>query len=196
MQIVIATVFLFLAWLLQLHLIFPLEQALRPENSNVDAFSFVFIPHGAKVLVAMFLMTWSLPVILIVSFVAGLMFGFDPTYAFLGAVLAAITAIMPIWLFNFVSGKPIDYRVFRYDNGNLNLFRASMLLVVAVAFVNSAFQAALAKTMLDINPDLQLTIGFLTGISSVALSVLHVQFLRQSCEEITMPTDLSTYLLF
>ncbi len=92
----------------------------------------------------MFLMTWSLPIILIVSFVAGLMFGFNPTYAFLGAVLAAITAIMPIWLFNFVSGKPIDYRVFRYDNGNLNLFRVSMLLVFAVAFVNSAFQGCIS----------------------------------------------------
>ena len=163
MQFVLAFLFLSLAWVLQLHLVFPLEQALRPTDSNVGAFSFVFIPHGAKVLVAMFLMTWSLPIILIVSFVAGLMFGFDPTYAFLGAVLAAITAIMPIWLFNFVSGKPIDYRVFRYDNGNLNLFRVSMLLVFAVAFVNSAFQAALAKTMLDINPDPQITIGFLIG---------------------------------
>ena len=163
MQVVLATVFLSLAWLLQLHLVFPIEQALRSENSNVDAFSFVFLPHGAKVLVAMFLMSWSLPVILGVSFVSGLMFGFDPTYAFLGAVLAASTTIIPIWLFNFVSGKPIDYRVFQYDNGNLNLFRASILLVVAVAFVNSAFQAALAKTMLDITPDPQLTIGFLTG---------------------------------
>ena len=163
MQVVLAAGFLSLAWLLQLHLIFPLEQALRPENSNVDAFSFVFIPHGAKVLVAMFLMTWSLPVILIVSFVAGLMFGFDPTYAFLGAVTAAMTAIMPIWLFNFVSNRPINYRVFRYDNGHLNLFRVSMLLVLAVAFVNSAFQAALAKAMLDISPDPQLAIGFLLG---------------------------------
>ena len=163
MQVVLAFVFLSLAWLLQLHLVFPLEQALRPENSNVDAFSFVFVPHGAKVLVAMFLMSWSLPVILIVSFVAGLMFGFDPTYAFLGAVLAAITAIMPMWMFNFVNNRPINYRAFRYDNGNINLFRVSMLLVVAVAFVNSAFQAALAKAMLDINPDPQLTIGFLTG---------------------------------
>ena len=69
---------------------------------------------------------------------------------------------MPIWLFNFVSGKPINYRVFRYDNGNLNLFRI-YALGLAVAFVNSAFQAALAKTMLDINPDPQLTIGFLIG---------------------------------
>ena len=163
MQVVLAAGFVSLAWLLQLHLVFPIEQAFRSADSNVEAFSFVFLPHGAKVLVAMFLMTWSLPIILIVSFVAGLMFGFDPTYAFLGAVLAAITAIMPIWLFNFVSGKPIDYRVFRYDNGNLNLFRVSMLLVFAVAFVNSAFQAALAKTMLDINPDPQITIGFLIG---------------------------------
>ena len=163
MQVILAAGFLSLAWLLQLHLIFPLEQAWRPENSNVDAFSFVFLPHGAKVLVAMFLMTWSLPVILIVSFVAGLMFGFDATYAFFGGVLAAITAIMPIWLFNFVSGKPINYRVFRYDNGNLNLFRVSMLLVLAVAFVNSAFQAALAKAMLDTSPDPQLAIGFLMG---------------------------------
>ena len=163
MQFVLAAGFLSLAWLLQLHLIFPLEQALRPENSNVDAFSFVFLPHGAKVLVAMFLMTWSLPVILITSFAAGLMFGFDPTYAFLGAVLAAITAILPMWLFNFVTNRPISFRVFRYDNGNLNLFRVSMLLVVAVAFVNSAFQAALAKAMLDINPDPQLTIWFLIG---------------------------------
>ena len=163
MQVILAAGFLSIAWLLQLHLIFPLEQALRPENSNVDAFSFVFLPHGAKVLVAMFLMSWSLPVILSVSFVSGLIFGFDPTYAFLGAVIASITAIMPIWLFNFVSGKPINYRVFRYDNGNPNLFRVSMLLVLAVAFVNSAFQAALAKAMLDTSPDPQLTIGFLMG---------------------------------
>ena len=114
-------------------------------------------------LVAMFFMLWSLPVILIVSFTAGLMFGFDPTYAFLGAVLAAMTAIMPMWLFNFVNNRPINYRAFRYDNGNINLFRASMLLVVAVAFVNSAFQAALAKAMLAMTPDPQLTIGFLIG---------------------------------
>ena len=162
-QILMATGFLALTWLLQVNLVLPLEQALRPENSNVDAFSFVFVPHGAKVLIAMFLMTWSLPVILGVSFAAGLMFGSDPTYAFLGAVIAAITTIMPIWLFNFVTNRPLNYRVFRYDNGNLNLFRVSMLLVVAAAFVNSAFQAALAKTMLDINPDPQISIGFLMG---------------------------------
>ena len=162
-KVIVATGFLTFSWLLQLNLIFPLEQALRPENSNVGAFSFVFLPHGAKVLIAMFLMAWSMPVILIVSFVAGLMFGFDPTYAFLGAVLAAITAVMPMLLFNFVTKRPINYRVFRYDSGNLNLFRLSMLLVVAVAFVNSAFQAALAEIMLDITPDPQLTIGFLIG---------------------------------
>ena len=163
MQVVLAAGFVSLAWLLQIHLIFPLEQALRPENSNVYAFSFVFLPHGAKVLVAMFLMSWSLPVVLGVSFVSGLMFGFDAAYAFLGSLIAAITALLPIWLFNFVTNKPLNYRVFRYDAGKVNLFRASMLLVVAVAFVNSAFQAALAKTMLDINPDPQLTIGFLIG---------------------------------
>ena len=162
-QILAAIGFLALTWLLQINLVLPLEQALRPENSNVDAFSFVFLPHGAKVLIAMFLMTWSLPVILGVSFAAGFMFGFDPTYAFLGAVIAAITTIMPMWMFNFVTNRPLNYRVFWYDSGNLNLFRASMLLVVAVAFVNSAFQAALAKVMLDVNPDPNLAIGFLTG---------------------------------
>ena len=91
------------------------------------------------------------------------MFGFDPTYSLLGAFTAAITAILPMWMFNLVNNRPISYRVFRYDNGNLNLFRVTMLLVVAVAFVNSAFQAALAKAMLNINPDPQLTIGFLVG---------------------------------
>ncbi len=161
--VVLATVFLSLVWLLQHYLVFPLEQALRPENSNVHAFSFVFLPHGAKVLIAMFLMAWSLPVILGVSFVAGLISGFDSTYAFLGSVIAAITAIMPLWLFNFVTNRPINYRVFRYGNGNLNLFRVSMLLVVAVAFVNSAFQATLAKGMVQINPDPQLAIWFLIG---------------------------------
>ena len=162
-HVLTAALFLALTWLLQIYLVLPLEQVLRPASSNAAVFSYVFLPHGAKVLIAMFLMAWSLPVIMIVSFVAGIMVGFDIMYAFLGSVLAAITAIMPIWLFNFVSGKPIDYRVFRYDNGNLNLFRVSMLLVFAVAFVNSAFQAALAKTMLDINPDPQLTIKFLIG---------------------------------
>lgn len=54
MKVVLAVVFLSLVWLLQRYLVFPLEQALRPENSNVRAFSFVFLPHGAKVLIAMF----------------------------------------------------------------------------------------------------------------------------------------------
>ena len=162
-HIIIAAVFLTFAWLLQIHLLYPLEESFRPENSNVGAFSFVFLPHGAKVLIAMFLMSWSLPVILGVSFVSGLVFGFDPTYAFLGSLLAAITTLLPMWLFNFVTKKPINYRVFRYENGNVNLFRASILLVVAVAFVNSVFQAVLAKAMLDITPDPQLTIGFLMG---------------------------------
>lgn len=108
-------------------------------------------------------MAWSLLVILGVSFVAGLMFDFDSKYAFLGAVIAAITAIMPLWLFYFVTNRPINYRVFRYGNGNPNLFRVSMLLVVAVAFVNPIFQATLAIGMVYINPDLQLTIWFLIG---------------------------------
>ena len=163
MQVILAAGFLSIAWLVQLQLVFPVEQALRPENSNVDFFSFVFIPHGAQVLVAMFLMPWSLPVILGVSFVSGLMFGFDVTYAFLGSLIAAIAALLPIWLFNFVTKKPLNYRVFRYDDGNLNLFRVSMLLVVAVAFVNSALKSALAIAMLDTNLDPQLTIGFLIG---------------------------------
>ena len=163
MQVVLAAVFLTLAWLLQLHLVFPLEQALRPENSNASVFSYVFLPHGAKVLVAMFLMAWSFPVIFIVAFGSGIIFDLDPLYAFCGALLAAATAIMPIWLFNLVTNRPLNYSVFKYAGGNLNLFRASMLLVVAVAFVNSAFQAALAKAMLDITPDPQLSLGFLVG---------------------------------
>ena len=108
------------------------------------------------------------------------MFGFDPTYAFLGAVIAAITAIMPMWMFNCVTNRPLNYRVFWYDSGNLNLFRVSMLLVVAVAFLDSVFQAALAKVMLDVNPDPNFALGFLTGdvIGGLVCVTSTILFLR------------------
>jgi len=179
-QVLTATAFLVAAWLLQLFVVFPIEQALRPENSNASVFSYVFLPHGAKVLVAMFLMAWSFPVIFIVAFGSGIIFDFDPYYAFCGALVAAATAIMPIWLFNFVTNRPLNYSISRYAGGNLNLFRASMLLVVAVAFMNSAFQAALAKAMLDITPDPQLSLGFLVGdiIGGFVCVVGGILFLR------------------
>ena len=68
MSYLIATAGLALAWLVQLYIVFPIEEVLRGDGSAIGAFSYLFLPHGAKVLVAVLLMQASIPVILIVSF--------------------------------------------------------------------------------------------------------------------------------
>ena len=163
MSYLIATAGLALAWLVQLYIVFPIEEVLRGDGSAIGAFSYLFLPHGAKVLVAVLLMQASIPVILIISFGFGLFFGFAPDYALYGAVLASATAILPLWVVNLTLKRPLNFRVWSVTRDHFSLFRFVFAISIAVALLNSMFQAALATVMLDVNPDIMLTIGFLVG---------------------------------
>jgi len=151
-----------LAWILQLAFVFPLEEILRPEGANLRAFSLLFLPHGAKVLVVMFLMGGGAPLIMLLSFIFGL-FWHPPEYAFIGGIIAGVTAIIPLWGINLAVGKPLNYRFFSYTRDNFNLFKFAMVMNVAIALLNSFFQSLHAKQSLDINPEPLLALGFLIG---------------------------------
>ena len=163
MSYLIATAGLALAWIAQLYLVFPIEQVLRGDGSAVSAFSYLFLPHGAKVLIAVLLMQASISVILIVSFGFGLFFGFAPDYALYGAVVASATAILPLWVVNLTLNRPLNFRVWSATRDSFSLFRFTFAISIAAALLNSMFQAALAAVMLDVNTDIMLTIGFLIG---------------------------------
>lgn len=162
MAYLIAVLVFSLSWILQLFVIFPLEAMLRPQGNNLEAFSLLFLPHGAKVLIAMFLMGGGVPLIMVISFIFGL-FWHPPEYALIGGVIAGATAIFPLWGVNLAIGRPLNYRFFAFTRDNVNLFKLAMVMSVAIAVLNSFFQSLHAKLSLDINPDPLLALGFLFG---------------------------------
>ena len=152
-----------LAWICQLYVVFPLEQMLRGDGSAVAAFSYMFLPHGAKVIIALILMKGALPVIFLVTLCFGMLSGGTFEYAFFGGLIAAITALLPIWLINSTFRQPLNQRIWSFTQDNFSLFRFAFAMSLAVALLNSIFQAALAKAQLNVDPDFSLAIGFLTG---------------------------------
>ena len=177
---VVATFCLALAWLCQMHVIFPIEQTLRGENSAVVAFSYVFLPHGAKVLTAVTLMQGGLPAIFLVSLGFGVLFGNSFEYAFLGSLIAALTALLPLWIINLTMRRPMNFRIWNLSQDNFSLFRFAFAVSLAVALLNSIFQSALAREMLGIEPDWPLVVGFLAGdIIGGAVCILLMIFLAR-----------------
>jgi len=160
---VIAIAGFVLVWVCQLYLVFPIEQSFRGDDSAVKAFSYMFLPHGVKVLIVLLFMQRGLPIILVVSFLFGIHFGYAADYALFGAAIASLTAILPLWLVNLTFQRPLNYQFWNVARDNLSLFRFAFAMSIAVAVLDSIFQAALAKFMLNLDPDVELSLGFLTG---------------------------------
>jgi hypothetical protein len=160
---VIAIASFVFVWVCQIYLVFPIEQAFRGDNSAIQAFSYMFLPHGVKVLIALLFMQRGLPIILAVSFGFGIHFGHAADYALFGAVIASLTAILPLWLVNITFQRPLNYQFWNVARDNFSLFRFAFAISITVALLNSMFQAALAKLMLNMEPNIELSLGFLTG---------------------------------
>ena len=160
---VIAIAGFVLVWICQLYLVFPIEQSFRGDDSAVKAFSYMFLPHGVKVLITLLFMERGLSIILGISFAFGIHFGYAPDYALLGAAIASLTAILPLWLVNLTFQRPLNYQFWNVARDNFSLFRFAFVISIAVAVLDSIFQAALAKLMLDLDPNIELSLGFLTG---------------------------------
>jgi len=163
MAYLLAACCLSLAWICQLYVVFPFEQMLRGDGSAVTAFSYMFLPHGAKVIIALILMKGALPVIFLVTLCFGMLSGGSPDYALFGSLIAAITALLPIWLINLTFRQPLNQRIWSFTQNNFSMFRFAFAISLAVALLNSIFQAALAKAKLNVDPDFSLAIGFLIG---------------------------------
>ena len=93
----------------------------------------------------------------------GMLSGGSPDYALFGSLIAAITALLPIWLINLTFRQPLNQRIWSFTQDNFSMFRFAFAISLTVALLNSIFQAALAKAKLNVDPDFSLAIGFLIG---------------------------------
>ena len=132
----IATCALIAAWFAQFFVVFPVESAIRGDGSGVITYSYLFLPHGIKVLVALLFMASGLPIIFGVQLLAGVYFGNDLPYAVWGALLA-LTA------FADKSGEASGFTFARYCDlvGNDNaVSRAQFFKSLDVLLVSRAIE--------------------------------------------------------
>lgn len=159
----IATCALIAAWFAQFFVVFPVESAIRGDGSGVIAYSYLFLPHGIKVLVALLFMASGLPIIFGVQLLAGVYFGNDLPYAVWGALLGSIAVLAPLWLINLTMNRKLNQRIWNIQQSNFSLFRLTFAVCVAAALLNSVAQATLAQLMLQIEANYTVQLGFLIG---------------------------------
>jgi len=160
---VIAASGLALAWLTQLYMVFPFEQFLRGDGSDVATFSYLFLPHGVKVLIGLIFMSAGLPIIFLVQVAAGLVFGKPVGYAVISAAAASLAIIVPLWVLNMTMRQPLDAKLWSLSRSNFNLFRLAVVLSLAAALVDSVFQATIAEMVLGHQAGPVIALGFLAG---------------------------------
>lgn len=99
--------FIFAAYFLQIYVIYPAEMALR-SDPYVSSVSYVFIPHGMKVLYALILG----PTAFIYIFLAQLLFGLLGIGLSLttvtGAFIGAASTVIPILMINASLKRPLS----------------------------------------------------------------------------------------
>jgi len=159
----IATGALIATWLTQFFVVFPIESALRGDGSGVVAYSYLFLPHGIKVLIVLLIMLRGLPIIFGVQLVAGIYFGNSLSYAVWGALLGSIAVFVPLWLINLTMNRELNQRIWDIQQSSFNLFRLTFAVCVAAALLNSVAQATLAQMLLRVKADYTVQLGFLVG---------------------------------
>lgn len=127
----VLTVLLTAVFLAQQYLIMPLEIWFS-ETSLAAVASLVFIPHGAKVLLATLSGYRSIVPILTAQFIGGLSFNLTPSDAFVASAIATAAVIIPLALVR-------SSNALRNDPSNLNLFWAMLFIGAASSALNSTF---------------------------------------------------------
>lgn len=127
----VLTLLLTAVFLLQQYLIMPLE--LHLSQSSIAAIaSLVFIPHGAKVLLATLSGYRSIVPILTAQFIGGLSFDLTPVDALTAAAIATSAVILPLWLLR-------NAKALQPNPSNINLFWAMLFIGAASSVLNSLF---------------------------------------------------------
>ena len=91
-------------FVLQTFVIWPVESSFR-QDDLVDMVSFVFVPHGLKVLVFMMFGVVVFPVVFLAQFINGIMYSGDIATSIISALAGSICVAVPILLLNLSLDK-------------------------------------------------------------------------------------------
>lgn len=127
----VLTLLLAAVFLLQQYMIMPLELHLS-DSSIAAVASLIFIPHGAKVLIATLSGYRSIVPILAAQFIGGLSFDLAPIDALTAAAIATLAVILPLWLLRTA-------KAMHADPSSLNLFWTMLFIGAASSVLNSVF---------------------------------------------------------
>ena len=127
----------------QTYLIFPIEKLIRADELT-SLVSFVFIPHGVKVLVVMVYGAWSLPAIFFAQILNGFMLtGQFEWIGVYGAVAGTVCVGLPLVLHNLSLNKSTLSAPMFDKTFDFNIFWLFMSWSVIASFLNSLLHSVI-----------------------------------------------------
>lgn len=157
---------LMLAFLVQINIIFPLEQ-LVVSSGVVSLVSLLFIPFGFKVIFAALGGATAILPIFFAHATMDLYFGKTLPDVVLYGAIGAFVVYFPLVLFNFSREQPLLGRI-DLSQGNFNIVRIILVLAVIATILNSVIHSTLHQG-LQIN---LLAFRYVTGDLGGTLAVL------------------------
>ena len=167
--------FIFSSYLVQVYAIYPAELALRTDP-YISMVSYVFIPHGMKVLYALLLG----PAAFIYIFLAQLLFGFltiglTPT-TIIGSFLGAISVVIPVLMINASLKRPLwKAPIAEGDAINISVLWMFLSLALTASFING-FSHQILFGFDTVNFQFMMIIGDMIG--SIVIFVVFIFVFR------------------
>ena len=132
---------LMLAFMVQINVIFPLEQMIV-SSGVVNLVSLLFIPFGFKVIFAAFGGASAILPIFFAHATMDLYFGRSLPEVALYGVIGAFVVFFPLVLMNFSRERPLLARL-DLATGNINIARIVVVLAVIATILNSVIHATI-----------------------------------------------------
>jgi hypothetical protein len=130
-----------LSFIAQHWLVLPLEDLLLPSDDLYFA-SFLFIPHGIKLVLAFVIGILALPGILIGQLLAGLLLGSPPDLAFITAAIGSFAVMLPVMLVRYMQSIPFTTSLAETTHA-VSIAKAFFVVTVIASLLNSMFHGVL-----------------------------------------------------
>ena len=137
---IIAFVILFLGFVVQTFLIYPVESLLRPDG-YVNFASLIFIPHGIKIILVMLIGPIVWPMVYLAQVLNGLMFNGNFEDAFFSSAFGTFAVVVPAILLNASLKRSIWAAPVFYRDINISIIWTYISLSVMGSFFNSLLSA-------------------------------------------------------
>ena len=157
-------------FVLQTFVIWPVESSFR-QDDLVDMVSFVFVPHGLKVLVFMMFGVVVFPVVFLAQFINGIMYSGDIATSIISALAGSICVAVPILLLNLSLDKKVMAAPLFDTTTTLNMFWTFMSVACVSSLINGIMHTAIYGFPVDGLTFLYL-IGDISGAIVVCLILL------------------------